>query len=579
MRRFFLLIVFVFGFFQVEAAQFNVSTVAQLRSAIASAVAGDVILVSGGNYVFTTRLDIKNKVGTAANRITLKADPASSTRPKFDFSAMAESSSNQGILLDGSSYWHIKGIDVFDAGDNGMEIKNSHNNIIEFCTFSECSDTGLQIDGGSSNNLILNCDSYYNADSSIENADGFACKLDAGTGNIFRGCRAWQNLDDGWDGYLRGTDNISTTYENCWAFLNGILKNGNTSGGDGNGFKTGGSDGKDLKHNAIYTNCIAANNIKKGFDHNSNRGEVTLYNCSATGNNTNMGFGSTNQLNRLTIKNTAVLGSTGTVNAATTVLSNNSWNSNPSISVTNADFVSVDIQELKLPRKADGSLPDINFLRPKSTSALINRGVDVGLPYKGSAPDIGAFEYDPTALPLDLISFSAKVEDKQSGTVKITWVTANEANTKDFYILRKDGEGDFKIIHTENAKNTKSVNQYSFIDNNPSMGYNYYQLIQNDLDGKFTNSGTEVVYLGVQKETQVKLYPNPVVNTFQLMHPITSAGATIKILDVSGKILESFAISKNKTVSECDVSDLKLGVYFLVFSDNGVKQTVKMIKQ
>ena len=75
-------------------------------------------------------------------------------------------------------------------------------------------DTGLQIGNGASNNTIVNCDSFYNADSTLENADGFACKLDAGTGNQFIGCRAWQNLDDGWDGYLRGTDNITTTHEN-----------------------------------------------------------------------------------------------------------------------------------------------------------------------------------------------------------------------------------------------------------------------------------------------------------------------------------------------------------------------------
>ena len=31
-----------------------------------------------------------------------------------------------------------------------------------------------------------------------------------------------------------------------------------------------------LKHNAIYTNCIAVGNIYDGFDHNSNRG--TCYN-------------------------------------------------------------------------------------------------------------------------------------------------------------------------------------------------------------------------------------------------------------------------------------------------------------
>jgi hypothetical protein len=37
-------------------------------------------------------------------------------------------------------------------------------------------------------------------------------------------------------------------------------------------------------------------------------------------------------------------------------------------------------------------LPDITYLRLVSGSNLRNAGVDLGLPYDGSAPDLGAFE-------------------------------------------------------------------------------------------------------------------------------------------------------------------------------------------
>ncbi len=367
-----------------------VANVDALRAAVSAANPGDIIYIRQGTYAFTTKLTI-NRSGTEAKNISLLPHPDNSERPKFDFSAMPENSSNQGIVLQ-ASYWHIKGIDVFKAGDNGMQIRNAHHNIIEFCTFSECADSGLQIDNGSANNLILNCDSFYNADSSVENADGFACKLTAGTGNKFIGCRAWQNLDDGWDGYLRGTDNITTTYENCWAFKNGYSKSGAAGKGDGNGFKTGGSDEKTLKHNAAFSNCIAAGNRVKGFDHNSNRGEVTLYNCIAHNNGTNMGFGSTNPLGKLTIKNSAVLGATGNVNATSLDVSHNSWQLS-GVSVTAEDFGSIDLNQLSAPRKADGSLPDITYLYPVAGSDLIDKGTDTGLPYNGTAPDLGAFEY------------------------------------------------------------------------------------------------------------------------------------------------------------------------------------------
>jgi hypothetical protein len=47
------------------------------------------------------------------------------------------------------------------------------------------------------------------------------------------------------------------------------------------------------------------------------------------------------------------------------------------------------------PRQADGSLPVLPFLQPVSGGRLIDQGVDLGEPYSGAAPDLGAFEYTP----------------------------------------------------------------------------------------------------------------------------------------------------------------------------------------
>lgn len=359
----------------------------ELLAALSAVKEGDSIVVKEGTYLLDSKIRIFMS-GTEEKKISLTA-AADGDRPKLDFSSMAEASANQGIVLN-AEYWHIKGLEIFGAGDNGMKIEGN-NNVIEFCSFSECHDTGLQIDNGASNNTILNCDSFFNADSSLENADGFACKLTAGTGNKFIGCRAWQNLDDGYDGYLRDNDNITTIYQNCWAIKNGYLKDGSKGVGDGNGFKTGGSDEKTLKHHAEYYNCVAAGNTADGFDHNSNRGDILLFNCTAYGNDkANYGFGSTNQVGKLEIKNSAVLGAPGDFHADDTDISHNSWQEG--LSATEDDFVSFDIDELTAPRKSDGSLPDVDFMKLEPDSDLIDAGVDVGLPYNGDAPDLGAFE-------------------------------------------------------------------------------------------------------------------------------------------------------------------------------------------
>ena len=151
----------------------------------------------------------------------------------------------------------------------------------------------MQLGGGASNNQIINCDSYYNVDPGQGNADGFAVKLDVGTGNSYYGCRAWQNSDDGWDGYMRPSDDINTTLDNCWAFKNGYLKSGAVAtSGNGNGFKMGGSDLKDKRHNFTVTNCLAFQNKVRGFDQNNNKGSMILYNCTSWNNGQNYGMNS-----------------------------------------------------------------------------------------------------------------------------------------------------------------------------------------------------------------------------------------------------------------------------------------------
>ena len=149
----------------------------------------------------------------------------------------------------------------------------------------------LNSGGGASNNRIINCDSFFNVDPSQGNADGFSPKLDVGTGNYFYGCRSWQNSDDGCDGYLRPSDSVFTTFENCWMFHNGYLKSGAASSGNGNGFKMGGGDNSNadsLRHNMTLKNCLAFDNRVKGFDQNNNRGSMTLLNCTAFRNGTNI---------------------------------------------------------------------------------------------------------------------------------------------------------------------------------------------------------------------------------------------------------------------------------------------------
>ena len=221
----------------------------------------------------------------------------------FDFSEMAFDGNNRGIQVYGDFY-HFYNITIRGAGDNGMYIAGDHN-IVENCVFYDNRDSGLQLgrsksaqstlDQWPSYNLIKNCTSFGNYDDETygENADGFAAKLTVGYGNVFDGCIAFRNADDGWDLYAKqDSGNIGTiTIKNCVSFENGFLPYAltnkdntttyNTRDGDGIGFKLGGST---MRGNVVIENSMAFNNKLHGIGDNSNPGVISVKNCTTFDN-------------------------------------------------------------------------------------------------------------------------------------------------------------------------------------------------------------------------------------------------------------------------------------------------------
>ena len=284
-------------------------------TAINRAEAGTTILMAGGRYNYDTRIQVSLREaphnGEPNNYVTVR--PLNlDDRVIFDFSGQSFADSNRGIQIYGH-YWHFYGIEVCNAGDNGMYIAGNHN-IIENCIFYNNQDSGLQLGRAYSDyttlndwpayNLIKNCTSFGNYDIGEpngklgtygENADGFAAKLTVGYGNVFDGCIAFRNSDDGWDLFAKqDSGDIGTVVlYNCASFENGFLPYKNfdqkdskkgtydTLNGDGIGFKLGGST---MKGNVIVENCATWDNKLHGIGDNSNPGVISVKNVTSFNN-------------------------------------------------------------------------------------------------------------------------------------------------------------------------------------------------------------------------------------------------------------------------------------------------------
>lgn len=266
---------------------------ASVVDAVSKLTPGHTIWLLEGTYAFSEMILIsEDNSGTADAMKTIQAYNGADVT--FDFSGQGDAdASKRGIVLDGD-YWHFYGFEITKAADNGM-LLSGNNNKIEMMVFNDNQDTGLQLSRYNtsaatvaewpSNNLILNCTSKNNCDNkTMENADGFAAKLTCGEGNVFDGCLAYNNSDDGWDLFAKSeTGSIGVvTIQNCVAFRNGYTEFGEGYGDcDGNGFKLGGS-GVGSAH--VVKNCLAFENLNCGFTDNNNPNLESLTNCTAYNN-------------------------------------------------------------------------------------------------------------------------------------------------------------------------------------------------------------------------------------------------------------------------------------------------------
>jgi hypothetical protein len=424
---------------------------ATIQRAQQSVIAGDTVYVRGGTYVMTesqialqqsiwSYVTYLDKSGTSGKRINYWAYPGE--RPVFDLTNVKPAGYRVTVFQVMGSWIYLKGLEVIGVQVTILTHTQSEcfenqgsNNIYEQLKMHDGQAIGFYLTKGS-NNLVLNCDAYQNWDYTSEggvggNVDGFGCHPSKGsTGNVIRGCRSWFNSDDGYDCI---NANESVTFENCWSFYNGYSTSF-ASKGDGNGFKAGGYGQSPVvadlpnpipAHTVRF--CMAYRNKANGFysNHHVTTGSIWYNNTayrnavnfnmlsqrvtisSKTGADTTLDGPGFNHVlhNNVSYKYSSLK---DTLNIGKTCdITSNSFTPLTTVVVDATDFVSVDESLLIAPRQVDGSLPETGFLHLKSTSDLIDKGVDLGFAYNGATPDLGAFEFK-SSQSINLTSIGSK---------------------------------------------------------------------------------------------------------------------------------------------------------------------------
>jgi hypothetical protein len=577
-----------------------------LNKAWSVAKAGDIIYLKGGTYRYSSTQSLTGKSGASGNPIKIWAVEGETPviTPASDYSG------TRGINID-ADYLHIKGLEITGYKQRtssalyyGIVAENSNNITFDQIKVHD-NGFGLSIGSDSGDNLVLNSDFYRNADP-LSNfgqnvpwggADGITIRSsNQQKTNTIRGCRMWNNSDDGVDLF---ENHGIVVIENSWAFWNGYQPGTFVEAGNGDGFKVGVTL-LDLSTQVkrILRNNLAFENRMIGIDQNNAKCITQMYNNTLY-NNANLGTAARsinfwNGTAAIVAKNNiSFKHSMQPIFNAEAVINNNTFlksgADNTAFSVTAADFLSLDNTGVDGPRQSDGSLPKLDFLKLAPGSDLINKGVDVGLPYTGSAPDLGAYETGTTeSSPVatadaekPVVSSFSVPSSSTSLEVPINSFTGTDNVGVTAYMIN---ENSGTPLLTNNRWQSKAPSTYVALTPGTKTLYAWTR----DAAGNVSQSAAEVVNItveggmttGVEEQIgdafKIDVYPNPCVDNITVrFSEKPQAGSRIDIFDVAGKRVTSREITTPE--ENISLSTQAPGLYLVKTTVGSKETTTKLI--
>ncbi len=172
------------------------------------------------------------------------------------------------------------------------------------------------------------------------------------------------------------------------------------------------------------------------------------------------------------------------------------------------------------------------------------------------------------ALPVNLISFQA---EKSNQTSVLSWVTTNEINNHYFVIERSKDAVNFVQIGKVDAQNSLLENHYSFVDQFPLVGQNFYRLRQVDLNEEFSLS--EIRNVLFSDGSSVKVFPNPAADQLNVYVESFKKVINAQLFNQVGQQVKEFKLKEQNSM--ISLEGLSTGVYFLQVNE----QLIKVIKE
>lgn len=171
--------------------------------------------------------------------------------------------------------------------------------------------------------------------------------------------------------------------------------------------------------------------------------------------------------------------------------------------------------------------------------------------------------------------------------VKLYWRTSSEVNN-DYFTLERSTDGlNFEALdNVDGSGNTQQAVQYTYIDESPAQGINYYRLSQTAFDGCQKTYDPISVKLGETKLalSVVNVYPNPFNGDFLLTYRSDNkTNTTVEILNADGKSIYSEMLQSDSGVNVYDFTNkinLNQGIFFVTLAQGKTKtEAIRIVKK
>jgi|GEM_PF-760381 len=210
----------------------------------------------------------------------------------------------------------------------------------------------------------------------------------------------------------------------------------------------------------------------------------------------------------------------------------------------------------------NGQSVDLRYILADNMNGLFYIGGNATV---GSSSKMFVAKYtnSGSVLPLEINEIEAT---SKVGLVILNWQTATELNTSHFIIQHSTDGSSFTDIGTAKAIGS-GANSYSFTDNHPANGINYYRLESVDKDGATSFSKVVSVQFTVNSN-QLTVYPNPSRDNVTIKGSHISS---VQVINNMGRVVKIVSL-KDATNPTLSVGSLPAGGYHLRIqtTDGGV---------